>query len=105
MSSSLYASICLVFISFFIVQPVKAETCVLPKEQMTSEHMYVLKTWRDDVLRNGDRSIIEIDGKSYKKSLDQTCMDCHSKIPFCDNCHTVNAVSPNCWDCHSAPDD
>jgi hypothetical protein len=88
-----------------IVLPKDVETCVLPVAAIRSDHMKLLMTWRDDVLRDGDRSTFEIEGKQYQKSLMLTCMKCHtSKTNFCDPCHTYVAVkSPNCWDCHFAP--
>ena len=43
-------------------------------------------------------------GKSYYKSLQVTCMDCHSnKSKFCDQCHEYVGVTPYCWDCHVEP--
>ena len=43
-------------------------------------------------------------GKIYYKSLQETCMDCHSnKSKFCDECHNYMGVAPYCWDCHIAP--
>jgi hypothetical protein len=43
-------------------------------------------------------------GKTYYKSLQLTCMDCHSnKTQFCDQCHNYMGVTPYCWDCHIAP--
>jgi hypothetical protein len=43
-------------------------------------------------------------GKTYYKSLQVTCMDCHSnKSKFCDRCHEYAGVTPYCWDCHVAP--
>ena len=43
-------------------------------------------------------------GKTYYKSLQVTCMDCHSnKAKFCDQCHDYLAVKPYCWECHVEP--
>ncbi len=43
-------------------------------------------------------------GKTYYKSLQVTCMDCHSnKTKFCDQCHNYMGVTPYCWDCHIEP--
>ncbi|PIE59882.1 MAG: cytochrome C [Desulfobulbus propionicus] len=86
--------------------PKDAKQCVLPAEEMRTGHMKLLNTWRDEVLRDGDRSTFEIDGKSYKKSLMLTCMKCHtSKKKFCDACHDYASVKPYCWDCHLAPEE
>ncbi|PIE57177.1 MAG: cytochrome C [Desulfobulbus propionicus] len=84
--------------------PENAEHCVLSAEEMRAKHMVLLNRWRDDVLRDGDRAGIEIDGKHYPKSLMLTCMGCHtSKVKFCDRCHEYVSVKPYCWDCHLAP--
>jgi hypothetical protein len=84
--------------------PKDAKSCVLSAEAMRSGHMQMLNEWRDEVLRDGDRGTITIDGKEYKKSLMLTCMECHtSKKKFCDTCHDYASVKPYCWDCHIAP--
>lgn len=94
----------LILVFLFFSLPKDAMLCVLPEEQMLAEHMQLLNVWRDDVLRTGDRSRFEIDGKTYAKSLQKTCMKCHpSKIDFCDKCHAKTSVTPSCWDCHVAP--
>ena len=84
--------------------PKDAKHCVLSASEMRSDHMKLLNVWRDEVLRDGDRATIEIDGKQYQKSLMLACMDCHtSKKKFCDECHVYASVKPYCWDCHIAP--
>ena len=86
------------------VLPTDAKTCVLPAAEMRANHMKLLNTWRDEVLRDGDRGTFVIEGKPYQKSLMLTCMQCHkSKKQFCDTCHTYASVKPYCWDCHIAP--
>jgi len=86
------------------VLPKDAKTCVLPAAEIRANHMKLLNVWRDEVLRDGDRSTFEIEGKRYQKSLMMTCMKCHtSKKQFCDTCHTYASVKPYCWDCHIAP--
>ncbi len=86
------------------VLPKDAKTCVLPAAEIRAEHMKLLNTWRDQVLRDGDRATFTIDGQKYQKSLMLTCMKCHtSKKQFCDSCHTYASVNPYCWDCHIAP--
>ena len=88
-------------------KPKGATECVLPVEQMRSEHMQLLNEWRDEVIRTGDRSFdIKASGKKYQRSLQKTCMQCHtSKKRFCDSCHDYSSVSPYCWDCHLVPDE
>ena len=84
--------------------PKDAKTCVLPAAQIRAEHMKLLNTWRDEVLRDGKRETLTIEGKQYPKSLMLNCIKCHtSKKQFCDKCHTYTSVVPYCWDCHLAP--
>jgi len=79
-------------------------TCVAPTPYMRALHMELLNSWRDDVVRRGDRVHIGIDGTTYEKSLSRTCTHCHSnKAEFCDRCHDYAAVNPYCWDCHVEP--
>ncbi len=88
------------------VLPDNAKNCVLPVEQIRAEHMKLLNTWRDEALRDGDRSSVMVDGKPYQKSLMLTCMKCHtSKEQFCDSCHIYVSVTPYCWDCHITPEE
>lgn len=85
-------------------KPTIAKQCVQPAKEMRSNHMQMLNQWRDEVLRTGDRAYFELDGKMYQKSLQNTCMVCHtSKKKFCDTCHVYTSVTPYCWDCHLAP--
>lgn len=78
--------------------------CIDTAEEMRAKHMVILNEWRDDVLRNGNRTTVEVDGKEYRKALQLACMDCHSnKVEFCDRCHTYVSVDPYCWDCHLTP--
>lgn len=87
--------------------PKDEKQCVRDREWMIANHMNLLDTWRDDVVRQGDRSKITIAGKTYEKSLTRTCMSaaCHAnRATFCDKCHTYADVTPYCWDCHVTPD-
>ncbi len=67
--------------------------------------MQMLDEWRDDVVRNNDRTYTSADyGTTFDKSLSNTCMDCHSnKAEFCDSCHDYSSVTPYCWECHVEP--
>ncbi|MBW2632228.1 MAG: sulfate reduction electron transfer complex DsrMKJOP subunit DsrJ [Deltaproteobacteria bacterium] len=84
-----------------------AKECVEPKEYMKVEHMQILDTWRDSVVREADRVYISEKGKRFNMSLstgDDSCMGCHSnKADFCDKCHDYASVTPYCWDCHIEP--
>ena len=93
--------------------------------------MQLLDEWRDSVVRDGDRYYDTSKGtwhmrllgdvqdafadagerhyktsekKIYYKSLQVTCLDCHSnKSKFCDECHNYMGVTPFCWECHIEP--
>jgi hypothetical protein len=79
--------------------------CVAPIAEMKASHMQLLNVWRDEVLREGQRSAVIVDGKEYRKGLQLACMKCHSnKEQFCDSCHVYASVKPNCWDCHLTPE-
>ncbi len=109
----------------------EAGQCVASTPYMQLWHMQLLDEWRHTVVREGLRytgqesedlptrilgglrefmtgdmpQFYEADsGKVYYKSLQMTCMDCHSnKSRFCDQCHDYVGVTPQCWDCHIAP--
>jgi len=86
------------------IQKLAEKKCVEPKEFMRAEHMQILDSWRDSVVRDGNRDQLIISGHKYDKSLQNGCMKCHSnKKDFCDKCHNYVAVKPYCWDCHIAP--
>ncbi|MBI5559421.1 MAG: sulfate reduction electron transfer complex DsrMKJOP subunit DsrJ [Deltaproteobacteria bacterium] len=85
-------------------KPVGVKECVKPVKYMKESHMELLNVWRDEVIREGKREMIEVEGKLYEKSLQNGCMRCHtSKKKFCDVCHEFASVYPYCWDCHVAP--
>ena len=85
-------------------KPKGVTRCVESAQFMRTSHMKVLDDWRDEVLREGDRVPIEIEGVKYDKSLMNGCMKCHTeKKKFCDECHTYTSVKPYCWDCHFLP--
>ena len=78
--------------------------CIESKDFMTRQHMKMLDQWRMEVVRDGERYYTSSEGKTYYKSLQVTCMECHSnKSKFCDSCHNYAGVTPFCWDCHIAP--
>lgn len=82
----------------------QAGKCVESKDYMKSSHMELLNTWRDEAIREGKRTYTASDGKTYRISLQNTCMECHAnKAKFCDQCHNYAEVTPYCWDCHLAP--
>jgi hypothetical protein len=84
--------------------PANQKQCVAPTGTMRAEHMQLLVSWREDVVRRGDRRYVAFNGKVYEKSLTKTCLGCHSKEQFCDRCHAYAGVSgPYCWNCHNEP--
>ncbi len=86
------------------IRSLAEKRCVEPKEYMKANHMQLIDSWRDEVVRNGRREYTASDGKTYEMSLSQTCLNCHSnKEQFCDRCHNYESVKPNCWSCHVAP--
>jgi hypothetical protein len=81
-----------------------AKECVEPREYIRAQHMKILDGWRQEVVRQDSRYYKSSNGKTYFKSLQLTCVECHSnKTKFCDQCHNYVGVSPYCWDCHIAP--
>jgi hypothetical protein len=84
--------------------PVGQKECVMPVEYMKENHMKLLVQWRDEVVREGDRTPVTVKGVKYEKSLSGTCFKCHvKKTTFCDRCHDYLSVSPPCWECHYTP--
>jgi hypothetical protein len=87
-----------------VIQQMAVKKCIESKEEMKTAHMQMLNSWRDWVVRDGDRIYVASDGKHYNMSLQNTCMKCHSnKKKFCDECHNYVAEKPYCWDCHIEP--
>jgi hypothetical protein len=79
----------------------KDKHCVLPTNEMRAYHMQLLISWRDQVVRTGNRIWVSPSGQKYEPSLSNTCLGCHSnKKDFCDKCHNYASVAPNCWGCH-----
>ena len=82
-----------------------SDKCIESTTYMRANHMDMLNTWRDEVVRGESRTYVATDGKEYEKSLTNTCMSCHvSRTEFCVKCHDYAAVKqPKCWDCHNEP--
>jgi hypothetical protein len=115
------------------VKAKEAGECVAPKDYMTEYHMQLLDDWRNTAVRDGERyydtrektlhlQVLEdisdasasagerhynpVKQKVYYKSLQVTCLDCHSnKSKFCDQCHNYIGVTPYCWECHLQPEE
>lgn len=86
-----------------VINQMSKKQCVKPVEEMRENHMKLLNEWRDAVIHQGNREYGMIDGEKFDKSLQHTCLHCHSnKKDFCDRCHTYVDVKPYCWNCHVA---
>jgi hypothetical protein len=84
-----------------IPKPAGEERCVEETDFMRREHMQLLATWRDDVVRAGQRLHVSADGRRFTKSLSGTCLGCHTdREATCNRCHDHLNVKPYCWDCH-----
>ena len=89
-----------------VIQQLQDKRCVEATPFMRSNHMKLLNTWRDSVVREGNRSYRATDGKVYPASLTGTCLECHSnKGQFCDRCHDYAGSKPACWNCHIIPEE
>lgn len=84
--------------------PANETECIARTEFMRNNHMNLLMTWRDEVVRADQRTFAAPDGRVWEKSLTHTCLSCHAeKAEFCDKCHDYLEVQPYCWDCHVDP--
>jgi len=89
-----------------LAKPVTGDRCVESKEFIRANHMQLLNTWRDAVVRDGQRSYVSHDfpGETHEMSLTKSCLHCHAdREKFCDRCHATLSVAPSCWKCHDAP--
>jgi hypothetical protein len=78
--------------------------CIEDTPYMRANHMKLLKAWRDDVVRNGNRVYTTKDGRKFEMSLTGSCLKCHdNKDKFCDRCHNYVGANPSCWNCHVVP--
>jgi len=78
--------------------------CLEPTAYMRASHMELIDSWRQAVVRDGQRYYVTSSGKNVSMSLSQSCLGCHSnKEQFCDTCHNYAGVKPNCWSCHNVP--
>jgi len=91
------------------VQPVAlpkaagGDRCLQPREEMRKNHPALLASWRERVVRLGDRVHHSEDGVDVRISLTDTCLGCHGKASeFCDKCHAQSAVTLSCWQCHES---
>ena len=82
--------------------PADATACVEDTPYMIANHMDLLNSWRDAVVRDGVLDYAATSGESYSMSLTKTCLDCHdNRDDFCTRCHDYADVVPTCWECHT----
>jgi hypothetical protein len=88
-----------------IPKPAGEERCIEDTDLMRREHMQMLATWRDDVVRSAQRVYVASNGRRFSKSLTGTCLGCHTdRKASCTRCHDHLNVQPYCWDCHVDPE-
>jgi hypothetical protein len=86
------------------IQRLAEKKCIEPTPYMRASHMDLIHSWREAVVRDGQRLYGTSTGKKVFMSLSQSCLGCHSnKEQFCDTCHLYAGVKPNCWSCHNVP--
>ena len=88
------------------IQQLTEKRCVESTPFMRANHMKLLDTWRDEVVREETRTYRAADGRIHNMSLTGTCLECHSnKKQFCDRCHDYSGAKPACWNCHIIPEE
>lgn len=81
--------------------PANETSCVESTAYMTANHMDLLNSWRNAVVRDGEKEYVATSGRVFVMSLTKTCLDCHTNPEnFCTRCHDYSDVTPKCWDCH-----
>ncbi len=89
-----------------VINKLESKKCVEDKAFMRADHMKMLKAWRDEVVREGQREYTAKDGRKFEKSLTGACLACHSnKEQFCDRCHNYVGAKPTCYSCHIIPEE
>lgn len=81
-------------IPFLEIPEESGEECVRETEYMRFHHWEYLNDIREVIVRQGDRSVVKI----------EDCRRCHP-VPdkFCNKCHSIAGVNPDCWGCHYYP--
>ena len=77
--------------------PENEKECVRKTDYMRFRHMELLKEIRDDCVRDGIR----------KEELNfDKCRSCHtSRVKFCNRCHELVNLEPDCFGCHYWPEE
>ena len=82
----------------------EGDGCIESNEFMRAWHMDMLNGWRNEAVRDANRTYTNSKGRKFDKSLTNTCMDCHEdEEKFCGECHDFAGVEPYCWSCHNLP--
>ncbi|MGC9975251.1 MAG: sulfate reduction electron transfer complex DsrMKJOP subunit DsrJ [Syntrophales bacterium] len=80
--------------------------CVEDTAFMRDNHMKLLASWRESVVRKNIRVYTAKDGRIFEMGLTGNCLACHeNKTRFCDRCHDYAGVKPTCWNCHINPEE
>jgi hypothetical protein len=88
------------------IQNLMYKRCVEDTAFMRDNHMKLLASWRDSVVRKDIRVYRAKNGKIFEMSLTGNCLACHeNKSRFCDRCHDYAGVKPTCWNCHINPEE
>lgn len=78
----------------FLEKPKGEEKCVRDTKYMRYNHMILLKEIRNEALREGKKTDIGLN----------KCRVCHTnREKFCDKCHTIVNLNPDCYRCHYYP--
>ncbi len=76
-------------------------------KDMRANHMKILDSWRNEVVRDGIRK--------PGRSLQNGCLSCHAKekknamkigdkeATACEDCHVKTGTQLYCWECHFDP--
>jgi len=73
----------------------KYQECVDRTEYMRFHHMDLLKEIREKVVREGIKQDVTF----------ADCKECHiNRSSFCDRCHLIVNLYPDCFGCHDYPE-
>ncbi len=89
----------------FLERPDPVHTnCVLDSKYMRLHHWEKLTAAREEVVRFGNRELVQKGGGREGIVLLGECQRCHtSRERFCDRCHEAVNLYPECWGCHYYP--
>jgi len=88
------------------IQKLEEKRCVEDTAFMRDNHMKLLASWREDVVRKNIHTYTAKDGRTFEMALTGTCLRCHeNKTRFCDRRHDYAGVKPSCWSCHINPEE